>query len=158
MGLRGFMRGGKVRTTSKKGIDFIVNEEGLVLRPYLDSVKKPTIGIGSTYWEDGRPVSMSDKPITRERAVALFMNTLRRYEAQVNASIKSNINQNQFDALVSLCYNIGTAGFAGATVVKRVNANTSDPEIRYWIEAWRNAGGKPILLGRRKREATLYFS
>jgi len=147
-----------VRTTSKKGIDFIVNEEGLVLQPYLDSVKKPTIGIGSTYWEDGRPVSMSDKLITRERAVALFMNTLRRYEAQVNASIKSNINQNQFDALVSLCYNIGTAGFAGSTVVKRVNANAADPEIRYWIEAWRNAGGKPILLGRRKREATLYFS
>jgi lysozyme len=145
-------------TTSQKGIDFIAKEEGLVLKPYLDSVKKPTIGIGSTYWEDGRPVSMSDKPITKERAFELFRTTLKRYEAQVNKSIPRPINQNQFDALVSLCYNIGTSGFASSTVAKRVNANPCDPSIREWFEAWRNAGGKPILLSRRKREATLYFS
>lgn len=145
-------------TTSQKGIDFISKEEGLVLHPYLDSVKKPTIGIGSTYWEDGRPVSMSDKPITKERAFELFRTTLKRYEAQVNKSVPRPINQNQFDALVSLCYNIGTAGFASSTVAKKVNANPCDPEIRTWFEAWRNAGGKPILLSRRKREAILYFS
>lgn len=144
--------------TSAKGIDFIIKEEGVVLKPYLDSVKKPTIGIGSTYWEDGTPVKMTDKPITRERAISLFQNTLKRYEAQVNKTVTRPINQNQFDALVSLCYNIGTTGFAGATVGKKVQANPCDPDIRYWIEAWRNAGGKPILLGRRQREADLYFS
>lgn len=144
--------------TSQKGIDFIIKEEGIVLKPYLDSVKKPTIGIGSTYWEDGTPVKMTDKPITRDRAISLFQNTLKRYEAQVNKTVTRPINQNQFDALVSLCYNIGTAGFAGATVGKKVQANPCDPDIRYWIEAWRNAGGKPILLGRRQREADLYFS
>lgn len=144
--------------TSQKGLAFIEKEEGMVLRPYLDSVKKPTIGIGSTYWEDGSPVKMSDKPITKERAYELFKVTLRRYEAQVNKSITRAINQNQFDALVSLCYNIGTNGFAGSTVAKKVNANPCDPDIRQWFEAWRNAGGKPILLSRRKREATLYYS
>lgn len=144
--------------TSEKGVKFIGNEEGCVLHPYLDSVKKPTIGYGSTYWEDGTAVKMTDKPITLERAVKLFHTTLKRYERQVNTSIKKAISQNQFDALVSLCYNIGTNGFAGATVVKKVNANPADPEIKYWIEAWRNAGGKPILLGRRQREVKLYFS
>lgn len=144
--------------TSERGVAFIANEEGLILHPYLDSVKKPTIGIGSTYWEDGTPVKMTDKPITKERALSLFQTTLKRYEAQVNASIKAPINQNQFDALLSLCYNIGTAGFAGATVVKKVNANPTDPSIKTWIEAWKNAGGKPILLSRRQRESKLYFS
>lgn len=145
-------------TTSQKGIDFIIKEEGIVLKPYLDSVKKPTIGVGSTYWEDGRPVSMSDKPITRDRAILLFKTTLKRYEAQVNKSITRPINQNQFDACVSLCYNIGTNGFSSSTVAKKVQLNPCDPDIRQWFEAWRNAGGKPILLARRKREANLYFS
>lgn len=144
-------------TTSSNGIDFISKEEGCILHPYLDSVKKPTIGIGSTYWENGNPVSMNDKPITKQRALDLFKTTLKRYEAQVNKSIITHINQNQFDALVSLCYNIGTNGFSGSTVVKKVNNNPLDPDIRKWFEAWRNAGGKPILLSRRKREADLYF-
>lgn len=144
--------------TSAKGLDFIIKEEGLVLKPYLDSVKKPTIGIGSTFWEDGTPVKMTDKPITRERAIDLFKNTMKRYEAQVNKSITRPINQNQFDALVSLCYNIGTSGFASSTVAKLVQANPCDPNIRHWFEAWKNAGGKPILLQRRIREHKLYFS
>lgn len=145
-------------TTSQKGIDFISKEEGLVLKVYFDSVGKATIGYGSTFYEDGSPVKTTDRPITKERALSLFHTTLKRYETQVNKSITRPINQNQFDALVSLCYNIGTNGFAGATVVKKVNANPCDPEIRTWIEAWKNAGGKPILLARRKREANLYFS
>lgn len=144
--------------TSAKGLDFIAKEEGLVLHPYLDSVKKPTIGVGSTYWEDGTPVKMTDKPITRERAFQLFANTLKRYEDAVNKAVPRPINQNQFDALVSLCYNIGTAGFSGSTVAKRVNANPCDPTIRAAFEMWKNAGGQPILLGRRKREHALYFS
>lgn len=145
-------------TTSESGVNFIAQEEGCVLHPYLDSVGRATIGYGSTYWEDGRPVSMKDARITKERALSLFRTTLKRYEGQVNKSITTAISQNKFDALVSLCYNIGTNGFAGATVVKKVNANPFDPEIKTWIEAWRNAGGKPILFSRRKRESALYFS
>jgi lysozyme len=145
-------------TTSEKGIEFIAKEEGCVLHPYLDSVKKPTIGIGSTYWENGKAVSMTDSPITKARAIQLFHTTLKRYEAQVNTSVTRPINQNQFDALVSLCYNIGTSGFASSTVAKKVHDNPCDPSIRQWFEAWKNAGGKPILLARRQREANLYFS
>lgn len=143
--------------TSANGIDFLGQEEGLVLHPYLDAVGRPTIGYGSTYWEDGTPVQMTDAPITKERAEQLFRVTLKVYEGQVNASIKSVITQNQFDALVSLCYNIGIAGFAGSTVVERVNSNPNDPMIEDAFLMWRYAGGKPILLGRRKREVGLYF-
>lgn len=144
--------------TSAKGLDFIMKEEGIVLHPYKDSAGIATIGIGSTYWEDGRKVSMSDKPISQQRAIDLFEYTLKRYEAQVNKSITRPINQNQFDALVSLCYNIGTAGFASSTVAKLVQVNPCDPNIRKWFEAWRFANKQPVLLQRRIREHKLYFS
>ncbi len=144
--------------TSQKGLDFIAKEEGLRLKPYLDSVKVPTIGIGSTRYEDGTKVKMTDPAITKERAYELFKNTLKKYEDAVNMAIHREVNQNQFDAMVSLCYNIGTGGFAGSTVAKKVNANPCDKTIEDAFKMWRNAGGKPILLNRRIREAQLYFS
>lgn len=142
---------------SQKGIDFIAKEEGLVLKPYLDSVSVPTIGLGSTYWESGEKVKMTDKPITKERAYKLFNTTVKSYENAVNA-LGVQLTQNQFDALVSLCYNIGTGAFSKSTVAKRVKANPNDPTIGEAIQLWKNAGNKPILLSRRKRETALYYS
>lgn len=148
----------EIKTVSDKGIDFLIKEEGLILHPYRDSVGIPTIGIGNTYWEDGTRVKMTDKPITKERAIQLFRSVLQHYETAVWSITRDDINQNQFDSLVSLCYNIGVGGFKGSTVVKRVNANPSDPSIKGAFEMWSKAGGKPILLNRRRREAKLYFS
>lgn len=149
----------EIKTISDKGIDFIAKEEGLILHPYKDAVGIPTIGIGNTYYENGERVKMTDPPITKERAKKLFKNVVQHYEAAVWSVTRDDINQNQFDALVSLAYNIGIPGFKGSTVLKRVNTNPSDPRIRQAFELWRNAGSKKgILLGRRQREADLYFS
>lgn len=145
--------------TSEKGIEFIVKEEGVVLKPYYDSVSVVTLGVGSTQYEDGSKIKITDPPITRERAMSLFKNTLKKYEAAVNKAITREINQNQFDACVSLCYNIGVHGFAGSTVVKRINANPCDPTIADAFQMWKRAGSHPtLLLARRKRESALYFS
>ena len=138
-------------------MDFIAKEEGLILHPYLDSVGIPTIGIGSTYYPDGRRVKMTDPPLTREGAFSLFSTVLETYEKTIWSTTRDDINQNQFNALVSLCFNIGAGNFKGSTVLKRVNANPNDPTIRAAFEMWSKAGGKPILLARRKREADLYF-
>lgn len=144
---------------SQKGIEFIAKEEGLVLKPYLDSVSIPTIGLGSTRYADGTKVKMTDKPITKEQAYQLFNTTVKQYEEAVNSIIKKPLTQNQFDALVSLCYNIGTGGFKGSTVAKRVSNNPNDPTIAQAFEMWQNAGSKKgLLLGRRKREVLLYFT
>ena len=65
------------------------------------------------------------------------------------------LNQNQFDALVSLVFNIGTGAFARSTLLKRLNVGDYNGAAEAFL-MWRNAGGKPILLNRRKREKALF--
>lgn len=148
----------EIKETSATGIQFIIKEEGLVKRPYKCSAGVPTIGIGATYYENGTKVKMTDPPISTERAISLFKNLLKGYELAVYSITRDDINHNQFDAQVSLAFNIGIAGYKGSTLVRRVNKNPNDPSIRVAFEMWKNAGGKPILLGRRRREADLYFT
>lgn len=147
----------EIKKVSKNGMDFIAREEGVVLKPYKCSAGVPTIGIGSTYYEDGSKVKMTDGPITRERAYVLFENVLKQYEMCVYTSTRDDINQNQFDALVSLTYNIGTNAFKKSTLVKRVNKDPMGADVEAAFLMWKNAGGKPILLNRRKREYALYI-
>ena len=147
----------EIKKTSKVGLDFIAQEEGLRLKPYKCSAGVPTIGIGSTYYEDGKKVSMSDAPITKERAYALFENVLKHYEMCVYTCTRDDINQNQFDALVSLAFNIGTNSLKKSTLIKRVNKDPKGADIEAAFLMWKNAGGKPVLLNRRKREYALYI-
>lgn len=137
------------------GIDFLIKEEGLRLKPYLDSKGIPTIGIGNTYYENGKRVTMKDPVITKERAIQLFKSILVFYETAVWSVTRDDINQNQFNALTSLCYNIGVNAFKGSTVVRLLNKNPNNPKIAAAFEMWRNP---KVLLGRRKREHKLYFS
>jgi lysozyme len=148
----------EIKSISPNGIKFLVKEEGMILHPYLDAVGIPTIGVGCTYYTDGTRVKMTDPPITEEDAILLFRNVLKHYETTVWSSTRDDINQNQFDALVSLCFNIGAGALKSSTVLKRVNKDPSDPLIHDAFLMWKNAGGKPILLKRRKRESALYFS
>ncbi len=148
----------EIQTVSKAGLQFIGQEEGCILRPYKDAVGIATIGFGNTYYENGVRVKMTDPAITMTRALILFKTILPTYEKAVWSSTRDDINQNQFDALVSLCYNIGVGAFKGSTVLKRVNADPSDKTIKQAFEMWKMAGNRPILLSRRQREAALYFS
>lgn len=151
----------EITELSNKGVQFLMQEEGLVKRPYLDSAKIPTIGVGMTFYPDsGRKVKMSDPPLTTEQAIRYFRMMVKQFELGVYSVTRDDINHNQFDALTSLTYNIGTGakGFKGSTLLKKVNANKEDPSIKTEFEKWKYADGKPILLARRKREAILYFT
>ncbi len=151
--------------TGKKGIDLIFEfETGGNLKKYLTAYwdatgKVWTIGIGSTYYEDGSLIKKGDR-ITEDRAKQLFANILPRYEADVNRLVKSKLNQNQFDALVSFTYNCGASNLAKSTLLKKVNANPNDPTIRDEFVKWNRAGGRVLagLTRRRKAEANLYFT
>jgi lysozyme len=149
----------EIKTLDQRGRDFLAKEEGIILHPYRDSIGIPTIGIGCTYYPGGRRVTMKDKPLKDVQAAwDLFDAVNSNFMLTVYSTTRDDINQNQFNALVSLCYNIGTGAFKGSTVLKLVNKNPNDPKIAAAFEMWKNAGGKPILLGRRRREAKMYFS
>lgn len=137
------------------GIDFLHEREGYRSKPYLDTVGIPTIGYGNTYYPNGKKVTMQDKPLTKETANELFQITLKYFEDQVSDLVKSNVNQNQFNALVSFTYNVGVGNLQRSTLLKRVNANPNDPTIR---EAFLRFNKPPEILGRRQMEVKLYFS
>lgn len=153
---------------SDNGIAFIAEWEGVRLKAYKCSAGIYTIGIGSTRYEDGSPVKAGDVLPSEPAAYALFKNTIGEYERGVRSLVKSAINQNQFDALVSLAYNIGldidedtiAEGLGDSTLLKLVNANPNNPAIRAEFAKWRKAKGKVSrgLVRRREAEANLYFS
>ena len=142
------------------GYLLIAGFEGLKLKPYLCSARIPTIGYGNTYYSDGKRVTMLDKPITKEEAFTMFKEIADRFALTVNKYLKKSITQNQFNSLVSFTYNIGTAGFAGSTLLKKVNVNPNDPSIKVEFLKWNKAGGKVVkgLTTRRNKEQENYFS
>ena len=144
---------------SDNGFRLLGELEGIVLRPYKDSVGIPTIGIGSTYYEDGTKVKMTDKAITKERAIQLAKNVVKSFEEQVNKSILLPMTQNQFDAMVLLCYNIGKSGFARSSVVKNFNLGNIQRAADSFL-LWNKAGGRVVqgLVNRRNKERSLFLS
>lgn len=143
-----------------KGYLLITKFEGLKLKPYLCSAKIPTIGYGNTYYPDGKRVTLLDKDITKQQAFDMFKEVANRFAKRVDALVTSNINQNQFNALVSFAYNVGTGNFSSSTLLKKVNRNPNDLTIKDEFLRWNKAGGKVIngLTNRRNEEAILYFS
>ena len=136
---------------SEKGINFIIKEEGEVLTSYRCAAGVWTIGVGHT----GKDVAPKMK-ITQEKSRELLRADLSTFERAVNTYIKVKLEQCQFDALVSLAFNIGTGNFSRSTLVKKINSSAPTEEIEIEFRRWRYAAKKPILLERRKREVRLY--
>ncbi|MNN58264.1 Lysozyme RrrD [compost metagenome] len=83
---------------------------------------------------------------------------LKKFDVTVSKAVTVALNQNQFDALVSLAYNIGASAFSQSTLVKKLNAN----DIRGaadQFDVWVNAGGKRMqgLVNRRSKEKQLFL-
>lgn len=106
---------------SGAGLGGIANHEGFkqeAYRPIPQDV--PTLGFGSTFYEDGTKVKMGDK-ITKERAIILLKNTSSSFEQKIKQCIKVPLYQYEYDAYVSLTFNIGSGAFCGSTLVKKLN-------------------------------------
>jgi lysozyme len=144
---------------NNKGYLFITKHEGLKLKPYLCPAKIPTIGYGNCYYPDGKRVTLLDKQITKQEAFEMFKEIANKFAKRVDELVTSNINQNQFNALVSFAYNVGTGNFASSTLLKKVNKNPNDLTIKAEFLRWNKANGKVIngLTNRRIEEADLYF-
>jgi lysozyme len=106
---------------SRLGIDLITRWEGCKLDAYKDGGGVWTIGYGHTSMA-GAPEVKKGLKITLQDAKDIFVRDIVRYEAAVSKALTRTPTQAQFDAMVSLCYNIGPGAFAGSTLVRKFNA------------------------------------
>ena len=142
---------------SPSGVDLICNFEGLRLKAYDDGVGVWTIGFGTTKYPNGIRVKKGDT-CTLDQAKAYMQNDLKAFEQTVNNAVKVPLNQNQFDALVSLAYNIGSTAFKNSTLVRQLNEGNYKAAANQF-NVWVNAGGKRMqgLVNRRAAERTLFL-
>ena len=143
-----------------KGYELIKTFEGLSLKPYLCSAKVPTIGYGNTFYTNGVKVTMSDAPITQEKANEMLKVIADSFALKVSKITPSGLTQNQFNALVSFAFNLGVQALTNSTLLRLVKINPNDGNIAKEFLRWNKAGGKVIdgLTKRRIKESSVYFS
>jgi lysozyme len=150
---------------SNHGIAIIKNFEGLRLHAYQDIAGIWTIGYGSTRYADGSPVKKGDNLKTEAEADQLFSIRLSTFITAVNQSVKVPLTQNEFDALVSFTYNVGTGAMAKSTLVKKLNlsdyAGAAD-QFLVWNKITDPKTGKKrtsnTLTNRREQERALFLN
>lgn len=144
-------------TISSVGIQLITSFEDLKLKAYDDGVGVWTIGYGTTIYPNGVAVKKGDS-CTLEQAKSFFQYDLRRFQTAVNDAVNIPLSQNQFDALGSLAYNIGTNAFKTSTLVKYLNALDYKAAADQFL-VWNKAGGSVLkgLVRRREAERALFL-
>ena len=146
--------------TKRAGVEMIKAWEGCRLTAYPDPATKAepyTIGYGITSAAGVGPVRKG-MTITAQQAEDMLVMALSRYEASVSKALKRVPNQNQFDAMVSLCWNIGEGAFAGSSVIWRFNTGDVTGAADAF-RMWNKGGGKvmPGLVNRREAERQLFL-
>ncbi len=140
---------------SQNCLDIIKRWEGFRPEAYLDPVGIPTIGYGTIRYPDGRRVKLGER-ISEAQAEAFLKFETDETVEQLNEILKSvKVNQNQFDALVSLCYNIGLGGFRESTILKELRNDdfaAAAAAFMRWNKGTVN-GVKKVLPGLTKRRA-----
>lgn len=136
--------------TSTDGKIALVVSEGIVETPYLDSVNVWTVGIGITKgagWID--PALHKGKIFSVSELFDAFDRVLMKYEKTVSDNVKVPVTQNEFDAMVHFCYNIGQAGFKRSKLLSNLNSGNKKEAFEKGFHGWL----KPAeLKGRRDKE------
>lgn len=143
---------------SKNGLDLIKEFESFKSKPYLCPSQKATIGFGSTYYPDGKKVTLQDKEITEEKAFEILEYIANKdFGSNINKVVKVPLNQNQFDALVSFSYNIGNPNFNSSTLLRWLNQGNCK-EASMQLLRWDKSKGIVLngLTKRRKAEKALF--
>lgn len=139
--------------TSAAGRAAIAQREGNKLKAYTDSVGVLTIGVGHTS-AAGPPKVTKGLTITAAQSDEILSRDLATFEAAVNKAVKVPLSQGQFDALVSLAFNIGSGAFAKSTLVKRLNAGN----VAGAADAFMMWNKPKEIIGRRKTEQKQFLA
>ena len=136
---------------SQEGLSLIKKFEGCELESYKCAAGVWTIGYGSTNGiEEGMEIS-------QERADMLLLEDVEVFEEAVNKLVEVPLEQNQFDALVSWTFNLGSTNLQNSTLLKVLN-NKDYEGVPSQIKRWNKAGGEVLqgLVRRREAEALLF--
>tara|TARA_R110001599_G_scaffold75767_1_gene207673 strand:+ start:198 stop:641 length:444 start_codon:yes stop_codon:yes gene_type:complete len=136
---------------SQEGLGLIKKFEGCELKAYRCAANVLTIGYGSI---KGVTENMQ---ITKEEADKLLLHEMDEYEGYINDMVTVDLNQNQFDSLVSWVFNLGPSNLRSSTMLKVINENKLE-EVPSQIKRWNKAAGqvKEGLIRRREAEALLF--
>ncbi|MCH7339871.1 lysozyme [Acinetobacter higginsii] len=142
---------------SAHGINLITSFEDLKLHAYDDGVGVWSIGFGTTVYPTGVRVKQGDY-CTLEQAKSFFQHDLKYFQKAINEAVTVPLSQNQFDALVSLAYNIGSNAFKNSTLLKYLNALAYQDAADQFL-VWNKGGGKVLkgLVRRREAERKLFL-
>lgn len=143
-------------TTSQRGLEFITKHEGIVLHVYRDVAGLDTIGVGHLI-KPGEHFTT----ITRDEAFALLAIDVKKCETAIRSNVRVPLSQNQFDALVSFLFNVGTGPIVKSGVATELNAGHYDKvpaKLLEWCKA--RVNGQVVVVkgleSRRKAEAALF--
>ncbi len=136
---------------SQEGLSLIKKFEGCELEAYKCAANVWTIGYGST-----KGVKKGDT-ISQEEADKLLLHEMEEYEGYINDMVNVDLEQNQFDAMVSWVFNLGPANLKASTLLKVLNAKDYEG-VPAQIKRWNKAGGKVLqgLIRRREAESLLF--
>ena len=141
------------------GLAIIKHFEGFSPVPYMDPVGIPTIGYGSIWGLDWRRVTMAHPEINDDDGEVMLSRMLQHTERAVARLIRVPLSEDQFSALASFTYNLGSGNLQSSTL--RMKANRGDM-IGAGVEfpKWRRAGGSVLrgLVLRRAAERALWLS
>lgn len=148
---------GEVLHISPAGVAFIKGYEKEVLRVYNDGYGYLTVGVGHR-------VGPSDhlklnNPILKSQSDAFFAHDLAIHAQPVDSLVTVPLTQNQYDALVSLVYNIGGPNFKGSTLLKKLNAADYAATANRFGE-WVHSAGRVSkgLINRRAAEKKMFLA
>ena len=144
--------------TGEAGLEIIKMFEGFRSEPYLCPAGVATIGFGSTRGIDGNRVTLGHSAISRDEAEEMLAHDLQNVEKSVGRLIRVALTQNQFDALVSFTYNLGSGRLQSSTLRSKINRADYEgaaDEFPKWVKA----GGKRLsgLVKRRFVERKLFL-
>lgn len=140
------------KITNRAGIDLIKTFEGCRLSVYLDMAGLPTVGYGHM-----NKNMLIGTHITQDVADQLLKNDLTLFETGVNTLVKSNINENQFSALVCFSFNLGLGNLVSSSLLKFVNKEMYEQAANEFPR-WNKVNGLEVegLTQRRLSEQKLF--
>lgn len=151
------------RMTSE-GRDMLMDLEGVRGEVYKDVAGLLTIGVGHLLTKDelssGKMIVGAGwgwvrwrDGLSEDQVACLLSEDIREFENTVNSFVTSMLSPNQFDALVSFAFNVGSRAFQNSTLVRRINTGNRE-DVPAQFRRWIYSGGETRngLVARREKE------